>query len=220
MGIWYARFKIPSMEDGKVVTYSPGWCGTRDKCALNEKGTLYHDKERWGIMQAEGDFVPDDVEVLTKEEVIKLVKEKEWIGIQLDDGTPIDMELSNLDVTIKDGAIVFTTNGEPKSIDLGESVFCGQKLVDRYLPQAEVSNANPDATGEEIKPVEQPDVVSVSYVSCPICHRVVYILKRYTDRSMSLFSLDTGKVFIQGIIAKSLNTTCPVGHKISIGGQG
>jgi hypothetical protein len=73
--MFYFKFKIPTMPDGSVVTYSPGWCGTRDKCAQNEKGLLYNDKELWGIGQAEGDFVPDDVEVLSEKTALKLIAE-------------------------------------------------------------------------------------------------------------------------------------------------
>lgn len=69
----YFRFKIPTNADGSRVTYSPGWCGTRGKCARNEKGILYNDEEGWGIAQFEGDYVPDDVTVLTEKEVTELL---------------------------------------------------------------------------------------------------------------------------------------------------
>jgi hypothetical protein len=72
--MFYFKFEIPNNKDGTVVTYSPGWCGTRDKCALNETGLLYNDEEGWGVGQAEGDFIPPDVEVLTEKEALKLVK--------------------------------------------------------------------------------------------------------------------------------------------------
>ena len=71
----YAKFKIPLNQDGSVVTYSPGWCGTRDKCALNEKGLLYNDKELWGIMSFEGDYVPDDVEVIDEKTALFLLSQ-------------------------------------------------------------------------------------------------------------------------------------------------
>ena len=71
--MFYFKFDIPTNKDGSVVTYSPGWCGTRDKCAKNEKGILYNDEERWGIGQAEGDFIPPDVTVLTEKDALKLV---------------------------------------------------------------------------------------------------------------------------------------------------
>jgi hypothetical protein len=68
--MYYFKFTIPKNKDGSVATYSPGWCGTRDKCALNEKGLLYNDKELWGIGQADGDYIPDDVEVLEEAEAL------------------------------------------------------------------------------------------------------------------------------------------------------
>ncbi len=73
--MYYFKFEIPRMPDGKVVTYSPSWCGTRPKCALNEKGLLYNDKERWGIGQSEGTFIPPDVEVIPEAEALKILAE-------------------------------------------------------------------------------------------------------------------------------------------------
>lgn len=87
--MYYFRFEIPTNEDGSVVTYSPGWCGTRDRCARNEKGILYNDEEGWGIGQAEGDYVPDDVKVLTEKEALKIVdaadatNPKVFVGLKL-----------------------------------------------------------------------------------------------------------------------------------------
>lgn len=73
--VYYFRFKIPVMPDGKPVQYSPGWCGTRDHCAQNEVGLLYNDKKLWGIGQAEGDYVPDDVEVLDEKQANSLISQ-------------------------------------------------------------------------------------------------------------------------------------------------
>jgi hypothetical protein len=57
------------MPDGSRISYSPGWCGTRDRLALNEKSLLYNEVEGWGIGQADGDYVPNDVEVLGEKQV-------------------------------------------------------------------------------------------------------------------------------------------------------
>lgn len=73
--MFYFKFKIPNNADGTVVTYSPGWCGTRDKCALNEKALLYNDKERWGIGHAEGDFIPPDVDIIDEKTALALIAE-------------------------------------------------------------------------------------------------------------------------------------------------
>lgn len=70
--MYYFKFLIPTNADGSTVSYSPGWCGTRPKCAEKGKGLLYNDAERWGIGQADGDFVPDDVEVLDEKQVQQL----------------------------------------------------------------------------------------------------------------------------------------------------
>ena len=61
------------MPDGSCVTYSHGWCGTHDKCALNEKGLLYNNTEGYGIGQAEGDFVPKEVIVISSSEAGKIL---------------------------------------------------------------------------------------------------------------------------------------------------
>ena len=71
--MFYFRFKIPAMADGSPVTYSPGWCGTRDQCACNEKSLYYNDRELWGLGQAEGDFVPPDVEVVDEKTALEIL---------------------------------------------------------------------------------------------------------------------------------------------------
>ncbi len=73
--MYYFRFEIPLNSDGTRVSYSPVWCGTRERCAKNEKGLLYNDKEGWGIGEADGDFVPPDVTILTKGKAIQILSE-------------------------------------------------------------------------------------------------------------------------------------------------
>ena len=218
---WF-RFKIPDNEDGTVVTYSSGWCGTRDRCAQNEKGILYHDKERWGIGQAEGDYIPDDVEVLTKEEVVGVIKSQAGIGgVWGMNGVGIDP--ADFTIEFDDNGLVFTHKDYDPSKSLvqawPEDVFCSQKLADRYLPKAEIGtpleDVNMVAVAEDATTLA---VVSTRFVSCPTCHKTFAIIKKYENNSISLFSLDTGKTMIQGLIAKSLNITCPSGHKVALNG--
>jgi hypothetical protein len=71
--MFYFKFKIPTHKDGTPVMYSPGWCGTREKCAVNEKGLFYNDIEHWGIGQADGEYVPDDVEVLKESVALEYI---------------------------------------------------------------------------------------------------------------------------------------------------
>jgi len=122
--MFYFKFQIPNNSDGSVVSYSPGWCGTRDKCAQNEKGILYHDEERWGIGQAEGDYVPDDVVVLSEKEVVELLKTQ----------TKEVVAATSIADTVK--AI---------EAALPEKVFAGDKLAHRWdaKPEPEGTSTDP-----------------------------------------------------------------------------
>ena len=102
------------MPDGSTVLYSPNWCGTRDRCAKNEKALLYNDKELWGIGRAEGDYVPNDVDVISKEDTIKLIARV--------------FNVSPNDILITDDARV-SFNVPINDI---EGVYAGEKLAHRW----------------------------------------------------------------------------------------
>ncbi len=112
--MFYFKFKIPKMPDGSPVLYSPNWCGTRDRCAKNERGLLYNDKEYWGIGQAEGEYIPSDVEVLSKEDTIKLIS-------SLFNISPNEINITN------DAQVIFRV-----PVDDIEGVYVGEKLAHRW----------------------------------------------------------------------------------------
>lgn len=136
--MFYFKFQIPNNEDGSVCTYSPGWCGTRDRCALNEKGILYHDEERWGIGQAEGDFVPDDVEVLEEQDVIDLINGVVAVAPMMGkvaEGKHMESITPATPATIEAAVVAL----EPS---LPESVYCGNKLTHRWDAKPEPEGAS------------------------------------------------------------------------------
>lgn len=102
------------MPDGSAVRYSPNWCGDREKCAKNEKALLYNDKELWGIGQADGDYVPNDVKVISKEQAIKLISD-------VFDANPNSVNITN------DGQVIIKI-----PIKDAEGVYAGEKLVHRW----------------------------------------------------------------------------------------
>lgn len=117
--MFYFKFLIPTNEDGTTVSYSQGWCGTRPKCAQNEQGIYYNDNERWGIGQAEGDFVPPDVQVITEKEAVSLMF-----------GSQMSKESAN----IQDAISVISR----KEKSVPEGVYYGQKLADRWIAKEEL----------------------------------------------------------------------------------
>ena len=194
--MFYFRFQIPTNKDGSVATYSPGWCGTRDKCALNEKGLLYNDKERWGIGQAEGDFVPPDVEVLTKEQVISVFKTQKYTGVVTSELTGIEntveIDASKFDIDIKDdGTVEFSIDNleAPTIKPAEEQVYFGDKLARRYDPEVLIEDKAIDdlSAGEP--------VVTKKAVFCPVCHQFIMWLP-------------------ENITAKTINLTCKNGHQV------
>jgi len=105
-------------------------------CAKNEKGIYYNDKERWGIAIAEGDFVPEDVDVIDASKVAELLGVKEAI----DSKAVIEMtEAGALKFDGVEVALPEITNAQ---------VFYGGKLLHRW-----------DAKLEPIEPVILPDVL-------------------------------------------------------------
>ena len=199
--MFYFKFPIPTNKDGSVVTYSQGWCGTRDRCAKNEKGLLYNDKELWGIGQAEGSFIPPDVEVIDARKAAELLLNKKIIG----------------DVAIKDGQVLISGKAQELP-DLGDGVYSGDKLKNR--------EANAIKAEEDRRVIEQAEAIlnnepikepyTTRYVSCPTCHTTFAILKVYDDSSVSVFSLSQGKEIIPRIKCATLNITCDSGHKVTV----
>ena len=201
--MFFFRFSIPTNKDGSVVTYSQGWCGTRDRCAKNEKGILYNDKELWGIGQAEGDFIPPDVEVIDAKKVAELML-----------GTQITTKEA---ITIKDGSIVFGSKVQALPI-APEGVYYGEKLVNREADAIKAEETKQTIEQAEAilkdEPIKEP--YTTKYISCPICHKVFVILKVYDDGSVSVFSLSQGKEIIPRIKCANLNITCDAGHKVQV----
>ena len=154
--MYYFKFTIPKNKDGSTATYSPGWCGTRDKCALNEKGLLYNDKELWGIGQAEGDYIPDDVEVLDEKTALSII-------------------------------------AEAKDED---KVYFGEKLANRWNPEVVVEDKEQEPVLTENGEVDYARDTKKA-VFCPICHKFIMWLP-------------------ENIVAKTINLTCPVGHKVNL----
>lgn len=227
--MFYFKFKIPTNKDGTVATYSPGWCGTRDKCAKNEKGLLYNDKELWGIGQADGDYIPDDVEVVTKESVINLIRNN---VVLVKDGTNEVVDVNSYDITISsDGMVNFTSkiaviehglDGSTKEFDWNgkliskeEQVYFGEKLANRYLPETikEEIEDTPESLKEESK-VANKIVADTFAQSCPICHKMVAYVVKYEDGSCKI--VQNGRTLIDGIKAKEINLMCPDNHKVKV----
>jgi hypothetical protein len=124
--MFYFKFQIPNMTNGDVVRYSQGWCGTRDKCAQNEKGIYYNDKERWGIGIAEGSFVPPDVEVVDAKKALELMGVAAPVTTQVSKSAVLEM--SELGVVKADGVEITL----PDEATLEAEVFLGKKLMDRW----------------------------------------------------------------------------------------
>jgi hypothetical protein len=79
---WYFLFEIPTMPDGTVVSYSPGYCGEPCPLSNKKKAIYYNDKELWGIGECWDEKFPSDIEPLSKEDVDKILAEaKEEEGI-------------------------------------------------------------------------------------------------------------------------------------------
>ncbi|MFA5377196.1 MAG: hypothetical protein WC455_15710 [Dehalococcoidia bacterium] len=199
--MYYFRFDIPTNADGTTVTYSPGWCGTRPKCAQKETGIYYNDKERWGIGIAEGSFVAPDMEVIDAAKVAELMGIKEVV----DSKALITQEAGELKF---DGRAVAL----PEITD--EKVYYGQKLADRYLPQTETVDI-PD-TVEELLAQDAPERKAVDTFTefCPICHQLTAYVGKYEDGSVKI--VQSGKTIVDGIKAQSINLMCPNGHKVQV----
>lgn len=172
--MYYFRFEIPTMPDGKRVTYSPGWHGTMPKCPRDVEVLLYNDKEGFGIAKSEDAFVPQEVTAVTEKEALDLV------AAQKDE----------------------------------DGVYFGQKLADRWLPEAETEDT-PD-TPETLEEVSTSTKTAVDTMLkyCPTCHQLVAFLTKYSDGSVKI--VQNGKTLIDGIICKSIVLTCPAGHKVKV----
>jgi hypothetical protein len=135
--MFYFKFAIPVQPDsvtkdnpdGTTVTYSPGWCGTRDKCALKEKGIYYNDKERWGIAIAEGSFVPPDVEVVDAGKVAELM----GIKTVVDRTAVIAMDA--------EGSLKFNNVVAELPEITEKEVYYGKKLVNREADRIKAEEA-------------------------------------------------------------------------------
>lgn len=112
--MFYFKFGIPQNPDGSPVRYSPNWCGERSRCAKNERGLLYNDKELWGIGQAEGDYIPNDVTVISKEDTIKLIA-------SLFNTSPNEMDITD------DARVIFRV-----PVDDIEGIYAGERLMHRW----------------------------------------------------------------------------------------
>jgi hypothetical protein len=214
--MFYFRFDIPVNADGTTVSYSPGWCGTREQCALNEKGIYYNDKERWGIGIAEGKFVPPDVEVVDANKVAELM------GITLTTAVaaeaPIEMDAEGV---LK---IDSKTVELPEITD--EKVFYGTKLRDRYLPQAVAAELAIIPEGEEKSvdyfegdPYElnwpaEPIILTNTMKFCPECHKVVARIIGFDNGTIEVWQ--GGRKVISGLKAANIMLGCPSGHKVKV----
>jgi hypothetical protein len=201
--IYYFKFDIPDMEDGSVVRYSPGWCGRRERCARNEKGLYYNDKERWGIGRAYDTYIPDDVEVLSPDDALKLM------GIEVasvSDKAEINFDSSG-EVSV-DGKVM-------KLPEPAEEVWFGTKLAERYVPEAEIIEEKEVIKPDEVyipPPPKEKSNIEPRY--CPTCHALTAVITKYADGTIKVEQ--NGKTVIEGIKTANLVLACPAGHKVRI----
>ncbi len=200
--MFYFKFTIPTNKDGATVAYSEGWCGTRDHCAKSEKGIYYNDKERWGIGIAEGDFFPPDVEVLTADKVAQLMG--------------ISDTVSSKAVIATDKEGIITVDGKAATLpEASEGVYFGTKLVERYLPEAEVIEEKEEIKTDEVYiPPLSKEPVNTFPRYCPTCHQLTAVITQMKDGMIKV--TQNGKTLIEGIKTANLILTCPAGHKVKL----
>jgi len=76
-----------------------------------------------------------------------------------------------------------------------DGVYLGENLANRWNPEAEVKEVESAPTSIE------PQPVGTKAVFCPICHQFIMF-------------------FPTNIIAKTIQLTCPSGHKVTLSGGG
>jgi len=142
-----------------------------------------------------------------KDVVVLLYNDKEGYGIAKTEDTFVPPEVTVL------------TEGEANKVLVEvkdeEGVYFGQKLEDRYLPEAETKKI--DGLLEGISPEALPvsKIVADTFCkSCPSCHKVVAYIVQYEDGSIKI--VQNGKTLIDGIKAKSINLVCPSGHRVKV----
>jgi hypothetical protein len=173
----YGKFKIPDNGDGTVVTYSPGWCGTRERCAQGEKGILYNDEERWGIMQFEGDFVPPNVEVLTEKEATALLeatkeKHKDNPKVFFSEKLATRWDSPPPKTFIDDNGIKVNVTPERADVKITFCKKCKQVAGSVYLYDnstiSVVQNGRTIINGLRISATLVPNII----ISCPSGHKI------------------------------------------------
>ena len=101
---------------------------------------------------------------------------------------------------------------EAKDMD---GVYFGQKLADRWLPEAETEDIKdtPETLLEESTPSPRK-AVDTFHKSCPICHKMMVYVVKYEDKSVKV--VQNAKVIIDGLIAKEVILVCPDKHRVKI----
>ncbi len=177
--IFYFKFTIHTDRNGVAVKYSPDWCGERNRCARNEKALLYNDAELWGIGQAEGDYIPDDVIVLSEKEVLEIIADVYHI-------TPNDITIDNAFVNLR------------VPVEDIENVYAGEKLKHRWdnKPQAYCKSLNIDFTGVSHRKL---DTYSVKTDVTDANNRLPNILIKNLDNNYVKAFKDTGELLLSSI---------------------
>lgn len=97
-----------------------------------------------------------------------------------------------------------------------EGVYFGQKLADRWLPEAETEKET-TKSGEPVLVSEQAGkrvVVDTFIKFCPTCHQIVAKVDQYEDGSVAIWQ--NGKKLIDGIKAASIVLSCANGHRVKV----
>ncbi len=68
--MYFFKFEVPLMPDGKKVVYSPNWFGTMAKCPKNVTVLLFNDADGYGIASSTDTFKPPEVTVITEAEAL------------------------------------------------------------------------------------------------------------------------------------------------------
>src|SRR3990167_2309022 len=132
--LWYFRFDIPVMPDGKRVSYSnEAWFGTMPEVPLNVTVLLYNDKEGYGIATTTDIFVPPSVKAITEKEAnddlaaapakeSAIAASKATLDSQVQAGAKLEQLVSLLTDLKADGTV--------------SDIWYGQKLKDRATIEA------------------------------------------------------------------------------------
>ena len=147
---------------------------------------------------------PKDVKVL-------LYNDKKGYGIAQTEDTFVPSEVKVIPEA-EALALVKATKDE-------DGVYFGQKLADRWLPEAlgvEMVDADDREQPDTTKATATAEkVITDSFLKfCPICHQIVARVLKYEDGACEVWQ--NGKCLIKGLKAVNLILSCPNGHKVKV----